>query len=262
MKILNLYCGIGGNRKLWGDEHEITAVEIDPEIAKVYQDLFPKDKVIVGDAHEYLLSHYKEFDFIWSSPPCPTHSDIRRCAVHAGKTHALYPDMTLYQEIIFLTHFGRNKWVVENVVPYYEPLIPGMQIERHLFWANFFIIRVRDVKNKKIKHTDRKASEVETENYQENLYREIIGSNKRCVWKINTGKFEDAHFAVFPEKLVEPMIKSGCPKGGIVLDIFMGSGTTAVVASNLDRKYLGIELNKKYIKMAEDRLKPLKNRLF
>ena len=71
MKILNLYAGIGGNRKLWGDDHEITAVENVPEIAKIYQDFFPNDKVIVADAHKYLEEHYMEFDFIWSSPPLP-----------------------------------------------------------------------------------------------------------------------------------------------------------------------------------------------
>jgi len=64
MKILNLYAGIGGNRKLWGNEHEITAIELDPNIAKIYQDFFPNDKVIIADAHQYLLEHYKEFDFI------------------------------------------------------------------------------------------------------------------------------------------------------------------------------------------------------
>lgn len=69
MKILNCYAGIGGNRKLWGDDHEITAVENDPDIAKIYQDFFPNDKVIVADAHQYLLDHFKEYDFIWSSPP-------------------------------------------------------------------------------------------------------------------------------------------------------------------------------------------------
>ncbi|HEC40865.1 MAG TPA: DNA cytosine methyltransferase, partial [bacterium] len=74
MKILNLYAGIGGNRKLWGDKHEIIAIEIDPKIAAIYQDLFPNDKVIIADAHQYLLEHFKEFDFIWSSPPCPSHS--------------------------------------------------------------------------------------------------------------------------------------------------------------------------------------------
>ena len=68
MKILNLYAGIGGNRKLWGVEHEITAVEYNEDIAAVYKDLYPNDTVIVGDAHEYLLKNYKEFDFIWASP--------------------------------------------------------------------------------------------------------------------------------------------------------------------------------------------------
>jgi len=140
MKILNLYAGIGGNRKLWGDEHEITAVEYDENIARVYKDLFPNDEVIVCDAHQYLLDHYKEFDFIWSSPPCPTHSDIRRCGVHAGQYPALYPDMTLYQEIILLNNFGRAKFVVENVKPYYKPLIePTQTLHRHLFWSNFEI---------------------------------------------------------------------------------------------------------------------------
>jgi DNA (cytosine-5)-methyltransferase 1 len=64
MKILNLYAGIGGNRKLW-EGHEITAVEINPKIAEVYKTLFPEDEVVVGDAHQYLLDHFREFDFIW-----------------------------------------------------------------------------------------------------------------------------------------------------------------------------------------------------
>lgn len=73
MKILNLYAGVGGNRKLWGDEHEVTAVENEQYIADVYKELHPNDKVVVADAHQYLLDHYKEFDFIWASPPCPSH---------------------------------------------------------------------------------------------------------------------------------------------------------------------------------------------
>src|SRR5680860_1285631 len=83
MDVLNLYAGIGGNRKLWTD-CDVTAVEWDEETAKVYQDYFPNDKVIVGDAHQYLLDHYKEFDFIWSSPPCPTHSRARFWASKGG----------------------------------------------------------------------------------------------------------------------------------------------------------------------------------
>lgn len=140
MKILNLYAGIGGNRKLWGDDHEITAVENVPEIAKIYQDFFPKDKVIVADAHQYLLEHFAEFDFIWSSPPCQSHSSFRHniCVRYRG-TEAVYPDMTLYEEIIFLKHHAKGKWVVENVKPYYEALIPGKLLQRHIFWSNFEI---------------------------------------------------------------------------------------------------------------------------
>lgn len=157
MKILNLYSGIGGNRKLWGDDHEITAVEYDEKIAKIYQDFFPKDKVIVADAHQFLLDNYKEFDFIWSSPPCPTHSDIRRCGVSAGLCQALYPEMRLYQEIILLKHFAKGHWVIENVKPYYEPLIiPDAILHRHYFWTNMKIPKLDitdDRKHKQIKGT-------------------------------------------------------------------------------------------------------------
>jgi site-specific DNA-cytosine methylase len=68
MKILNLYSGIGGNRKLWGDAHEITAIEFNEEIAMIYKDYFPNDEVIIADAHEFLLKNYMNYDFIWSSP--------------------------------------------------------------------------------------------------------------------------------------------------------------------------------------------------
>lgn len=140
MKVLNLYAGIGGNRKLWKDV-EVTAVESNLEIAEIYSDFFPDDLVMICDAHEFLLHHYSEYDFIWSSPPCPTHSDIRRCGVHAGQYKALYPDMKLYEEVILLKHFAPKncKWVGENVAPYYKLLIPAIGIERHLFWSNFFI---------------------------------------------------------------------------------------------------------------------------
>jgi len=155
MKILNLYAGIGGNRKLWGDEHEVTAVENNPEIAEIYSKLFPKDIVLVTDAHQYLLDCFKEFDFIWSSPPCQTHSSFRKniCVAFRG-TKPKYPDMKLYQEIIFLkTHF-KGKWVVENVKPYYDPLIdPSTIIDRHLFWANFDIAESKIKREYWIRHS-------------------------------------------------------------------------------------------------------------
>lgn len=139
MKVLNLYPGIGGNRKLWTGM-DITAVELDPEIAAIYREYFPHDTVIEGDAHEYLLNNYKNFDFIWSSPPCQTHSRARQWATKGGRYAAKFPDMKLWQEIIFLQGFCDVPFVVENVKPYYEPLIkPTIEIDRHLFWANFKI---------------------------------------------------------------------------------------------------------------------------
>jgi len=143
MKILNLYAGIGGNRKLWGNEHEITAVENVPEIAKIYQDFFPNDKVIIADAHQYLLDHYKEFDFIWSSPPCPTHSTMRNLKNNCDECEKKYPDMKLYEEIIFLSHFYKGKFVVENVISYYEPLIKPFICANHYFWSNFNIGKLK-----------------------------------------------------------------------------------------------------------------------
>lgn len=139
MKILNLYAGIGGNRKLWGNDHEIIAVELVPEIAKIYQDYFPNDKVVVGDAHEYLRQHFREFDFIWASPPCPTHSVLQMTRYYDEKLK--YPDMTLYQEIIWLLSFFKGKWVIENVKPYYKPLIqPTFCMERHCYWSSDYIM--------------------------------------------------------------------------------------------------------------------------
>jgi len=143
-KVLNLYAGIGGNRKLWEDV-DVTAVEIDPAIARVYRDHFPDDTVVVDDAHEYLLENYKDYDFIWSSPPCPTHSRTQTMSVLDESRpenrcrNAVYPDMKLYQEIILLKRFADCDWVVENVVPYYNELIEAQKIGRHLFWSNFHI---------------------------------------------------------------------------------------------------------------------------
>tara|TARA_R110002020_G_C15996475_1_gene749831 strand:+ start:79 stop:720 length:642 start_codon:yes stop_codon:yes gene_type:complete len=138
MKILNLYACLGGNRYKWdevADNLEITAVELDPELARMYQERFPNDKVVVADAHQYLLDHFEEFDFIWTSPPCPTHSKSR--FARRDTTTPAFPDLKLYEEIIFLKHNFKGKYVVENVIPYYEPLIHAKKRGRHLYWTNF-----------------------------------------------------------------------------------------------------------------------------
>jgi len=147
MKILNLYAGVGGNRLLWGGEHEVTAIENNLDIANVYRDLYPQDTVFVDDAHLYLLHNHQKYDFIWSSPPCQTHSQIRYNIGFLAdrkykKVDAKYPDMGLYQEIILLQKYYSGLWVVENTIPYYEPLIPATKTGGHLWWSNFRISNI------------------------------------------------------------------------------------------------------------------------
>jgi DNA (cytosine-5)-methyltransferase 1 len=140
MKILNLYSCVGGNRLKWNEvksDIHVTAVELDPELARLYQERFPNDTVIIADAHQYLLDHYKEFDFIWSSPPCPSHSKAR--FARKDTTKPIYPDLKLYEEVLFLQNHFKGRFCVENVIPYYEPLIPAKKRGRHLYWTNFIL---------------------------------------------------------------------------------------------------------------------------
>ena len=151
MKILNLYACLGGNRYKWdevADNLEITAVELDPEAASLYQERFPNDTVIVADAHQYLLDHYTEFDFIWSSPPCPSHSRVKFSQKNRENTKPYYSDMKLYEEILFLDNFFNGKYCVENVIPYYEPLITAKKRGRHLYWTNFNLPTVLSERDK------------------------------------------------------------------------------------------------------------------
>ena len=150
MKVLNLYAGVGGNRKLWpdtlpnGEKVEVTAVEINPQIAECYKRHFPNDTVIIGDAHQYLIEHFKEFNFIWSSPPCQTHSllNFTNNGLRKGRACIRYPDLnTLYGEIILVRSFYRGNYVIENVRPYYRPLIsPDFILDRHFFWSNKMVL--------------------------------------------------------------------------------------------------------------------------
>lgn len=144
IKVLNLYACLGGNRAKWDEvaeeanvKLEVTAVELDQELAKLYQERFTNDTVIVADAHQYLLDHYKEFDFIWSSPPCPTHSRARYWSIGANGKSPTYPNLSLYAEILLLEYHFKGKYVIENVIPYYNPMLKPKKRGRHLYWTNF-----------------------------------------------------------------------------------------------------------------------------
>lgn len=169
MKVLNLYSCIGGNRAKWDEVDptiEVTAVELDEELARLYKERFPNDTVIVDDAHQYLLDHYSEFDFIWSSPPCPSHSRANYWASKTVDTRAkVYPDLTLYQEILFLQHYYTGGYCVENVIPYYEPLIPAKKRGRHLYWTNFNL--PSDLGDREFKITQTKNEVKELQKFHE-----------------------------------------------------------------------------------------------
>lgn len=187
-KILNLYACLGGNRYKWdevADNIEVTAVELDQELARLYQERFPNDKVVVADAHQYLLEHFKEFDFIWTSPPCPTHSRARfwNSSNYDTTTKPVYPDMKLYQEILFLDNYFKGKYVVENVIPFYKPLIPAKKRGRHLYWTNFNLPNNLHDRMFKISQTKNelqslcKFHNIDLKNYNGNQSKVKIGRN-------------------------------------------------------------------------------------
>ena len=163
IKVLNLFAGLGGNRKYWDDvakekgvSIEVTAVEFDPEIAKVYAKRYPNDNVIVGDAWDYAAENYLDFDFIWASPPCQTHSRLNIANNIRNDRASRLPDFRLYELIVYLKFFCKKAFVIENVVPFYDPLIkPTAEIGRHYFWANFDLFflhnsKFRDIKKVKV----------------------------------------------------------------------------------------------------------------
>lgn len=180
-KVLNLYSGIGGNRLLW-ENVDVTSVEQNEKIATIYADNFPNDKIIVADAHQFLQDHFDEYDFIWSSPPCQSHSSMRQnLAVRFRGTQPIYPDMKLYEEIIFLQHNAKCLWTVENVNSYYKPLIPAKLIQRHLFWSNF------DIQNLQIEKDNLRTAQIpqlqkqtgfDLTNYQISNKRQVL---RNCV---------------------------------------------------------------------------------
>ncbi len=138
MKILIGCAGIGGESDKWDDiNNQITHVELNPKIAKVLKDRKQNRRVIIGDAYEYLLNNYGEFDYIWLSPPCQANTKF----IRSGKNRKpRLPDLKLYEIKIFLDYNFKGKYVIENVVPYYKPVIePTIKIGRHLFWSNYDI---------------------------------------------------------------------------------------------------------------------------
>ncbi|MBW1731396.1 MAG: site-specific DNA-methyltransferase [Deltaproteobacteria bacterium] len=135
-----------------------------------------------------------------------------------------------------------------------------MLVRSRKYWFDLDAVRLpykaSSIARSRYSHKSHPQSPYKDQVDGENMERFVhpLGKNPGDLWTIPTRPFRGAHFATFPEKLVEPMIKAGCPEGGVVLDPFIGSGTTAVVARRLGRQFMGIDINPDYCEMARKRI--------
>lgn len=174
---------------------------------------------------------YLRQDIIWHKPNCMPESVRDRC--------------TRSHEYIFL--LSKSKRYYFDIDAIREPFTtPPRSGER------------RSYKPGCTSSFDMNAGHIEQNGNFAGLPLNPKGRNKRDVWTVSTSSFKGAHFAVFPEKLVEPCILAGCPQGGTVLDPFMGSGTTGAVAKRLGRSFIGIDINPNYCIMAAKRIATVK----
>ncbi|RFB35704.1 site-specific DNA-methyltransferase [Brevibacillus sp. VP] len=234
---------------------------------KSHEYLKPKD--LVGIPWRVALAlqadgWYLRSDIIWSKPnPMPESVGDRPTKAHEyifllSKSERYFYDAEIIKEKMAQSSLERLSQNIENQEGSYRANAGGktngnMKAVGGSKGAFGPLQSRKRNGNKERKHGgDRGRPE---SNPGSSIPREGSTRNKRSVWTVATAKTTGAHFAVFPPKLIEPCILAGCPQGGIVLDPFTGSGTTPVVARNLGRKYLGIELNPDYIKIAEDRIK-------
>lgn len=196
---------------------------------------------------------YLRSDIIWHKPnPMPESVTDRPTKSHEyiflmSKNAKYYYDYEAIEEIA-TGYDGRKDTMMKGSIKYQEPAMPNstansMAKNGHERWK-FKNLQENGQQNHTI-HKNRLNADNE-ENYPVR--------NKRSVWTVTTKPYKDAHFATFPQELIIDCIKAGCPEGGIILDPFMGAGTTALVAKKLKRNYIGIELNEKYIAIANKRL--------
>ena len=207
--------------------------------------------------------------------------DTGTCWVNLGdtffsKTKCLIPER-------FAIEMVENGWLLRNTIIWHKPnAMPESTKDRftndyeylYFFTKNqkyHFEQQLEEYKNplnrwggEKVIPKSQSEWDIATsqKTYRErNMRPNPKGRNKRCVWSINTKPFKGAHFAVFPEDLIEIPVKAGCPKNGVVLDLFTGSGTSLVVAEKQNRKWIGIEINSDYCEIAKKRLQAVNPKL-
>lgn len=194
--------------------------------AKIWKGIKPKDLIGIPWMLAFALradGWYLRQCIIWNKPNAMPESVTDRCT----KSH---------EYIFLLSKSARYKYDYKA-------------ISEKSVWAE---------KDKRLINGPTQSKKARNSPYQckrQGVYCKDMLRNKRDVWTVMTASFKGAHFAVFPKKLIVDCIKAGCPIDGIVLDPFMGAGTTAVVAQKLNRYYIGFELNKEYVELANKRLR-------
>lgn len=194
------------------------------------KDIKPKDLIGIPWMVAFALranGWYLRQDIIWHKPNPMPESVNDRCT----KSH----------EYIFLLSKSQRYFYDADAIKY--PVLEESISRVKTGWAG----------NEKRGYTNGKQNNL-SKRYGSQKAIEMTMANKRSVWSVNTKSYTEAHFATFPQELIVDCIKAGCPKGGIVLDPFMGAGTTGLVAKKLERNYVGFELNTDYIKIAEKRI--------
>lgn len=170
----------------------------------------------------------------------------------------------------FALEMIKRGWILRNVIiwrkPSCTPESAKDRFTRDFEYIYFFSKNKKYYFKQQIEKTKAKAIEPRMMEEKREVYlakhkdgqgvKRTMNRNVRTTWTFNPGRIKDAHFAIYPEELCEIPIKAGCPEGGVVLDPFFGSGTTGVVALKQNKKFIGIELNSKYIEIAKRRLKP------
>lgn len=222
----------GGGKYREGSKNKAAYDSTKPR--RLYHGLKPKDLIGIPWRVAFALQAdgwYLRQDIIWHKPnPMPESVSDRCTKSHEyifllSKSQQYYFDSESIKEIA--DYDGRKDTLSKGSKKYNNHVVPGQPTQT-------FAMQ---------KH----------ERWNKNEEGEYI-RNKRDVWKVPTECCKEAHFATFPKDLIRPCIKAGCPVDGIVLDPFMGSGTTACVCIEENRKYLGIELNPEYIKIAQKRI--------
>lgn len=196
---------------------------------------------------------YLRQDIIWHKPNPMPESVTDRCTKSheyiflLSKSAKYYYDHKSIMQDVIKEYTGRAATFDRSGNDVSQHVIPGQKYAQH---------RARKSGNKERKNgNERGCPENSGSNVCSSVPWEGVKANKRSVWTVTTKPFSEAHFATFPEDLIVDCIKAGCPEDGIVLDPFMGAGTTALVSRKLNRNYTGFEINADYIKIAEKRLK-------